>query len=109
MASIFDGISGMLSATFGAQVEYQPQGGSPRAIQSVFRNMPIEVAGSDGHPILTTAATWRVHASLVPELRRGDRILPGDGKTYAILNIHPTGSPAADAAVICELERIVQP
>ena len=109
MSRLFDGMVPLLSATFGAPVKYQPQGGFQRAIQSVFRNTPIEVEDGDGHPVLTSAATWRVQASLVPELQRGDRIVPSDGKTYGILNIHPSGSPAVDAAVICELEWIVQP
>jgi hypothetical protein len=109
MASIFDGMAGMLSATFGAPVQYTPQGGTVRAIQSVFRNSPTEAVDTDGHPVLIIAPTWRVQASLVPELAKGDRIVPENGKTYTILNVQPTGSPAADAAVICELERIISP
>ncbi|MFN7051351.1 MAG: hypothetical protein ACK4NH_04465 [Gemmobacter sp.] len=45
---------------------------------------------------------------LVPELAKGDRIHPGNGRSYAVLNFEPTGSPATDAAVICELERVFE-
>lgn len=104
--SVFDGMSGVLASVFGAPITYLPQGGTPRVVQSIFRDMPVEAVDQDGHPVLITSPSWRVQHDLVPELVKGDRIEPGNGKTYAVFNVVPSGSPASDANVICELERI---
>lgn len=106
MTRLFDGMAGLVAGVFGAPVTYQPAGGAPRSVQSVFRDQPVEAMDPDGHPVLIVSPSWRVEAGLVPELARGDRILAPNGKTYAILNTQPTGSPASDAAVICELELV---
>ena len=37
---------------------------------------------------------------------RGDRIQPGNGRTYTVITDRPNGSPASDATLMCELERI---
>lgn len=106
MTSVFDGLAGITAAVFGANILYQPKVGSSREVQSVFREQPIEATDQDGHPVLIVAPTWRVQRALVPELARGDKILPANGKTYSIKNLWPSGSPAADAAVICEMELV---
>lgn len=108
MTSIFDGLAGILSdpAIFGAPVTYRPQGGSARVVDSVFRRTPIEAEDSLGRAVLTVAPTWRVRHDLVPEVSRGDQIDPGDGNLYEICNVQPTGSPAADAFVLCELYEV---
>lgn len=36
----------------------------------------------------------------------GDEIEAPNGRRYRIRNVSATGSPAADAMVICELERV---
>ncbi|MBT9387023.1 hypothetical protein KM176_24495, partial [Pseudooceanicola sp. CBS1P-1] len=87
----------------GAPVTYLPQGGSARVVQSVFRRMPVDATDPDGHPVLVTSPSWSVPRDLVPELRRGDQIRPGDGLTYEVQNVWPSGSPATDARLICEL------
>jgi len=107
--SIFDGMTGLLADVLGGAVSYTPAAGVPRDIPSIFREDPIEITDQDGHPVLIVAPTWQVDRSLVPELARSDRVNPGNGKIYRILNLHPSGSPAADAAVICELEKLVAP
>ncbi|MBL8560896.1 MAG: hypothetical protein JNN06_01330 [Gemmobacter sp.] len=101
-------MASVLAEVFGSEVVYTPSGGVPRSVQSIFREQPIEVQDQDGHPVLITAPTWRVRKDLVPEVARGDRIAPGNGKTYAIHNVTPSGSAAADANVICELERVFE-
>ncbi|MFC3180458.1 head-tail joining protein [Cypionkella sinensis] len=106
MTSVFDGLAGVTASVLGAPVPYLPKGGPSRDVQSVFRETPIEATDQDGHPVLIVAPTWRVRRNLVPELARGDKISPANGKAYAVKNIWPSGSPAADAAVICELELV---
>lgn len=108
MSGLFDGMAGMVAAVLGQPVTYLPKAGPPRAVLSVFRDQPVEATDSDGHPVLITSPSWRVQKHLVPELGKGDRIQPGNGRSYIVLNVEPTGSPAADAAVICELERVFE-
>ncbi len=96
-------MAGLLTETFGGPVTYTPAGGAPRVIASVFRRTPVEATDPEGHAVLVTTPTWTVPRALVPEVKRGDRIVPGDGLTYEIRNVWPSGSPAADARVICEL------
>lgn len=108
MASIFDGVAAVLSdpVIFGAQVIYRPAADLPRSVASIFRRRPTEAEDSTGHPVLVMAPTWRVRQDLVPEIARGDRIEPGDGKVYEIMNVQHSGSPAADAFVVCELYEV---
>lgn len=106
--ALFNGMAGILADVFGGQVVYTPAGGVSRPVQSIFREQPIEAQDQDGHPVLITAPTWRVRNDLVPEIARGDRIAPGNGKLYAIHNVTPSGSTAADANLICELERVFE-
>lgn len=106
MSSVFDGMASILADVFGAPVRYVPAVGEPRDIQSVFRTAPIEVVDQDGHPVLIVSPTWQVQAILAPEAARGDQIEPGNGKIYVIQNVSLSGSPAGDALIICELERV---
>ncbi|MFD1913803.1 head-tail joining protein [Halodurantibacterium flavum] len=100
----FDGMAGLLTEIFGAPVLFRPALEEPRTVASVFRETPIEVTDSDGRAVLIVAPTWRVRRDLVPEVARGDRIEPGNGKVYEIVNAQPGGSPAGDAFWLCELE-----
>lgn len=107
MTSLFDGVAGILNDTFGASVRFAPQSGAIQDVHSVFRRGPIEVEGEDGTAVLIEAPTWRVpKGSLSPMPQRGDQITPSDGRIYAIVNEHSTGSPASDAFVIYVLERV---
>lgn len=105
MPALFDGMAKVLAGTFGDPVRYAPQVGEPRIVQSVFRESPIEVVDQDGHPVLIVSPSWRVQKHLVPEAKRGDQVEPSNGKIYVISNVSPSGSPADDAFIICELER----
>lgn len=108
MSGLFDGMAELVAGVFGKPVTYQPKDGLARQVLSIFRDQPVEASDADGHPVLITSPSWRVQKHLVPELAKGDRIQPGNGRSYAVLNVEPTGSPAADAAVICELERVFE-
>ncbi len=104
MTRIFDGMAGILSDTFGDPVIFLPKAGSAGPIMSIFREAPIEVDGADGQIVRTDAPTWRVRRDLAPEVRRGDRITVPDGRSFEVMVVHPTGSPAADAFLICECQ-----
>lgn len=106
--SLFDGMAGILTDVFGAPVTYTPAGGAPVQVSAVFRAAPIEVSDGEGHTTLITAPTLRVRRDILPGLRRDDRVEPSirPGEVYEVINVLPTASPASDAFVIAELERI---
>ena len=106
MPSVFDGMAEVLTGVLGDPVSYSPAGGAARIIDSLFRKTPIQITDTDGREVLIMAPTWRVRSDLAPEVKRGDRIQPPDGLTYEVVNVQPSGSPAGDAFLICELERI---
>ena len=109
MPGIFDGMTGILSDVFGDPVIYLPQGGVSRPIMSMFRESPIDVDGADGRIVRIDAPTWRVRRDLAAELRRGDWITVPDGRTFAVMVVHQTGSPATDAFRICECQIVDAP
>lgn len=104
MTSLFDGVAGMLSATFGAQITHTPSGGSAVSIEGVLRREPVNIPDEDGREILDLGPVLRVTSDLAATISRGDEIIGPDGTTYTVLNAQPDGSPAADAFVIIELE-----
>lgn len=104
MTSIFDGIAGLLSDVLGASVTYHPVAGAARDVQSVFREAPIEVEGADGQIVRIDAPTWRVQRDLVADPRRGDQITLSDGRAFTVQVVHRSGSPAADAFWVCEMQ-----
>ncbi|WP_243612933.1 head-tail joining protein [Shimia aestuarii] len=106
MTSVFDGMAGALNATFGALVQHTPSGGEAVEIRAIFREQPIEVPDEDGRNILTVAPVLRVQRPVADGVSRDDVIEPGDGESYRVLNALTSGSPAADAFVLFQLERI---
>lgn len=104
--SLFDGMAGLLAGGLGKVAVYTPKGGAARDVRGVFREAPTEAVDQDGHPVLIVAPTWRVQRNLVPEIQRGDRLEPGNGRIYLVQSASPSGSPAEDGFLICELERI---
>jgi hypothetical protein len=104
--SLFDGMAGVLNGVFGAPVTYLPAGGIPRDIRSIFRETPITIGGSDGGDVLIEAPTWRVSKADLAGAARGDRIALPDGRVFRVLNRIGTGSPAADAFILHELELV---
>lgn len=107
MTGIFDGMAGVIAGVLGRpDIAYTPAGGTARAVRSIFRETPVETQDSEGVSVLITSPSWRVERHLVPELRAGDMVEPGNGRAYRVKNVWPSGSPAADAAVICELSLV---
>lgn len=103
MASPFAGMTGVLGAIFGAPVTCTKRGQSPVAVQAIFREEPILLSGEDGRDIWTNTATLKLRRDLLL-LERGDQVTVPDGRVFKIKNGIPSGSPAADAHMIYELE-----
>lgn len=106
MTALFDGVASLMTGVFGRAIVYHPAKGSSRPVESIFREVPIDVVGADGQEVRIVAPTWRVQRDLAPEVRRGDRITVPDGRTLAVMVVHPTGSPASDAFLVCELQEV---
>jgi len=104
--SLFDGIAGVLTGVFGAPVLYTPAEGVPITVEARFRSQPIEVPDTDGNTVIILSPTLRVSRTVLPDIARGDLVQPeGEhGPIYRVLNRLPSGSPADDAFIVCELE-----
>lgn len=97
-------MAGVLSGVLGAPVQWIPEGGGATSIQAIFRETPVRVADEDGSETLLEMPTVHVQLPEASAIRARDTIVPGNGKTYRVGPRHGTGSPAADAFVIFELE-----
>lgn len=97
-------MAGVLGAVLGTSVSWTPHGGSATDIDAIFREDPVAEADDQGREILVTMPSLRVQRPAAVAIARGDIVEPGNGKTYRILNKHPSGSPASDAFVLFELE-----
>ncbi len=106
MTSVFDGMAGLLNVTFGGPVIHTPEIGPQVTIQAQFRKRPIEVLDRDGVAMLMMHPSLRVPEPVASAIKDGDHIVPASGVIYRVLNRHPSGSPAADAAVIFELREV---
>lgn len=109
MTDLYLGLTGLLAGVFGSRHRYFPQSGPDREIQSIFREAPIEVDGADGQIVRIDAPSWRVARDLAPDVARGDRIEVPDGREFRVMVVHPTGSPARDAFLVCELQIVAGP
>lgn len=109
MTGVFDGMAGVLSDVLGAPVTIQPiKTGGFSTVQAIFRKDPIEVPSEDGEPVLMLSPTLKVRRDLVPAIERGDLVEPTltPGVQYRVVNTLPTGSPASDGFILCELEEV---
>lgn len=106
MPGLLDGMAGVLNDMFGASVIHTPAGRAAVQITGVFRLEQVRIADETGGEYLDMRPLLRVLPDVAAGLSRGDLIDPGDGHTYGILARQPSGSPASDAFVIFELERI---
>ncbi len=108
MTGIFDGLSGVLNATFGAPVRMTPQVGLPVSFRGIFRETPTLAVDGNGREVVTTALILRAPAPLADDLARADSVEPSvaPGRLFRVLSRVPGGSPAADAMVEFVLEEI---
>tara|TARA_R100000789_G_scaffold100343_1_gene109911 strand:- start:3349 stop:3681 length:333 start_codon:yes stop_codon:yes gene_type:complete len=108
VTTVFDGMAGVMAKAFGAPVIYTPKSGESVAVRAMLREGPIEVAGDDGRAVLILSPTLQVPKNVLPDIARGDLVaaVSAPDKVYLVLNRLPNGSPAADAMLICELERV---
>lgn len=104
--SLFDGMTGILSDVFGVPVTHFPAVGGSVTVPAIFREEPVAVLDDGGREILTVAATLRIAADRASGIARGDRVAPGNGKTYRVMNRTVSGSPAADGFAIFQLEEM---
>lgn len=105
MPSVFDGMTGVLNAVFGAPVAIS--GSFTGTVQAVFRETPIEQEIADGRVAVVVMPTLRLTRD-VAQLARGDLIAPSEtpGRTFTVLQSFPSGSAAADAFVTYALEEV---
>jgi len=104
MTGIFDGLARVVNATFGGPVTVIPAGGAEKDIQAIFREEPYEKFDEFGEgSVATVRATLGVLKADAALLAEGDKIQPGNGKTYELSAPLPDGSPASDAFVQFDL------
>jgi hypothetical protein len=107
MTSIFNGMATVLNDVLGGAVLYTPKGDiEAQMVQAKLRTGPLEVAGGDGAPILILAPTLHVPKTVLPNIKKGDRVaaVATPDVSYLVVNKIPNGSPASDATIVCELE-----
>ena len=106
--SIFDGLSGVLNATFGAPVTITPPTGSPVSLIGQFRENPREVMDGEGLVHVIDTPTLQILRPLPAAAVKRAIVAPSirPGETWRVVDIHRDRSPAADAYAVLELEKI---
>jgi hypothetical protein len=108
MASVFDGLATALNSVFGEAVSLTNGLGGTMTVQADFREGPVEIEAADGRPMQIVTPSLRVRRDLAPGIGRDWIVAPASvsPRTFRVLRPWPSGSPAADAFIICELEEI---
>lgn len=99
-------MSSAVNRALGDSVKTYPAGGAEVVIRGIFREEPVEVLDSDGNPVLTIGPSLQIQKPDIGALIRDDVIDPDNSKTYRVTTSWPSGSPASDAFVVFDLERI---
>jgi hypothetical protein len=104
--SVFDGLTGVLDATFGAPVTITPKAGAPATVIGQFRENAREVLDPSGNVQVIDTPTLQVRRPLPAAVAVGARVEPSTrpGEVWRIRGIHRDRSPAADAYAVIELE-----
>ena len=107
MTTVFDGMTGVLNAVFGAPVTIL--GDFPQVVQAIFREMPYEQEIGDGRTIVEVTPTVQIRKSDIASLSKGDVVAPAatPGRSFTVLKPIPSGSPAADAFITWVLEEVL--
>ena len=108
MSSPLDGMGRIQNVLFGASVTLTNLVGVPTVLTAVFRERPIDIMVDDGRPMTVVTPSLSVRRDLVPGIARGWIVAPAAvaPRTFRVLRPWPSGSPASDAFIICELEEI---
>lgn len=108
MTSVFDGMAGVLNAVFGAPVTHILAQGQSVTMVGIFRESPVEITLADGRGYVIEQPTLRVAKPSAAAVTIGDEMRPGvvSPRRFRVLDMHPTGSPAADGFVMILLEEI---
>ncbi|WP_428924991.1 head-tail joining protein [Marinibacterium sp. SX1] len=106
MTGLFDGLASVILDTLGDDVTVSTEAHGDQVIQAKFREQPIEVTDGEGHTVLIVAPTLWVSRAVLDGIRRDDLVMPAitPGRTFRVVNVQPSGSPGADALIVCELE-----
>ena len=106
MASVFDGLASAITGAFGEAVTLTDTTGAAAAVQAIFRESPIEFETADGRPMAVVTPNLRVRKDLAPLVARGWTVVPASvaPRSFKVLRVWPSGSPGADAFLICEME-----
>jgi hypothetical protein len=104
--SVFDGLTGVLNATFGAPVTITPEAGPPWTGLGQFRDSPVEDVAALGRPYGTSVWTLQIQRPLPEAAQRGAIVEPSirPGESFRVLGVYRDRSPAADAYAVLELE-----
>jgi hypothetical protein len=103
---VFDGMGSLCVGVFGDSVSVTPPGGVARDMRAIFREQPEPVLGADGFEIMTVMPTLSALGTDVADLIPDGTVDPGNGKIYRCIAPMKSGSPAADAIIKIQLERI---
>jgi len=105
--SVFDGLTGVLAAVFGAPVTITPVSGSAVVVRAILRETLVtdEDEGARDHalPVYTLQVRKPIPAALV----RGSTATSAErpGETFLVRGVYPDRSPASDAFMVAALER----
>ena len=103
VTGVFDGMAGVLNATFGAPVVIHPGGGAAAGVRGVLRDLPQRVTDDRGMEVETVQPTLRLPLADAVGLVEGDVVIAASGQRYVVtLRVTPT-SPAADRLVLFHL------
>ena len=106
--SVFDGMSGALNATFGAPVTITPLAGAPATVRGILRESPLDVRDDSGRTHVTDVITLQVRKPIPAAMVKGSTVTAAafPGQNFLILGVYPDRSPAADAFMVAEMERV---
>ena len=108
MSTPFDGMAAALNGVFGAAVTLVNLSAVSTTVQAVFRDMPVEVDNGDGRPVVIIVPTLKVPKTLAPTIAAGWQVSPAavSPRTFKVLRVEPSSSPAADRFLHCVLEEV---
>ena len=131
MASVFDGMTGVLADVFGAPVTISGSVAATVAglfreavmeqearqaavaihegtVAGLFREAVVEQEGADGRVFFGVTPSVKLRKGTVAALVKGDVVAPSvaPGRSFTVLQAFPSGSPADDAFVVYALEEV---